>query len=673
MKASYNWLKDYCDFGLAPQELAERLSHAGVSVAGVEQQGRDCVLEVEVKSNRPDCLCHLGIAREIAALTGRRAERPEVRLKEDLEHAFAEGACVEVTAPDLCPHYTARLVVGLRVGPSPAWLQERLAACGLRPVNNVVDVTNYVMLECGQPLHAFDLARIGGGRIIVRRALPGEVITTLDGAERELSGEECVIADRSKPIALAGVMGGAESEISEGTSDVLLESARFDPRNNRRTARRHAMSSESSYRYQRGVDPEVTDWASRRACQLIVDLAGGNLLKGSFDLRADTTLTPEVTLRFARLALVLGLEVPRAEASRILSGLELQVVREDEDAITVRVPSWRGDLRREIDLIEEVARIYGYDRIKDTTQMPVRPAAPALSEIAERKARRLLAGQGFTEIMNYSLVTPTPLQRAQPWHDGEPVAVRNPVTAERTHLRLTNMAGLVLLKRFNADRGTPRVNLFELGRVFIPAPGSQTPEEKLCLTLLSDNDDGFRLLKGVLANLLGELGVEAELEEIPGAKGPFTPDEAVELRLEGQLLGCAGVLAAKTAEELDLKGRPALMELDFRLLAERCRLDRPYRPVPVYPATSRDLAIVVGEEVLWAQISSCIRRSAPNVLESIELFDVYRGKPVPEGRKSVAFSLTFRRQDRTITAAEAEEARGAILAALSRALGAVLR
>jgi len=673
MKASYNWLKDYCDPGLEPRELAERLSHAGVSVAGIEQQGNDYVLDVEAKSNRPDCLCHIGIAREIGALAGRKARVPEVCVEEDPERSFAERASVEVRAPELCPHYTARLIAGVRVAPSPAWLQERLAACGLRPVNNVVDATNYVMLECGQPLHAFDFARIGGGRVIVRRALAGEVLVTLDGTEHELSGEECVIADRSKPIALAGVMGGAESEISEATSDVLLESARFDPANNRRTARRHAMSSESSYRYQRGVDPEITDWASRRVCQLIVELAGGSVLKGSADLRADKTLTPEVALRFARLALVLGIEVPRAEASRILSSLELQVVREDEAAITVRVPSWRGDLRREIDLIEEVARIYGYDKINDTTRMAVRPTTPALSEVAERKARRALAGQGFTEVMNYSLVTPGPLQRAQPWHDGEPIAVRNPVTVERTHLRLTNMAGLVLLKRFNADRGTPRVNLFELGRVFIPKPGAAAPEEELCLTLLSDDDDGFRRLKGVLANLLDELGVEAAPEEIPGGKGPFAPGESIELRLGGRLLGCAGVLAAKTAEELELKNRPALMELDFRVLAELCRLDRPYRAVPLYPATSRDLAIVVAEEVLWAQISGCIRRSAPEVLESIELFDVYRGKPVPEGRKSVAFSLTFRRQDGTITAAEAEEARSTILAALGRELGAVLR
>jgi phenylalanyl-tRNA synthetase beta chain len=673
MKASYNWLKDYCDFDLAAHELAERLSRAGVAVESFEPRGDDWMLEVEVKSNRPDCLCHVGIAREIAALTGGRAKRPAVDAAKAAGPPLSARVKMEVTAPDLCPHYTARLIEGVRISPSPGWMQERLTTCGIRPINNIVDATNYVMLECGQPLHAFDFARIAGGRVVVRRAAPGEVITTLDGARRELTGEECVIADQSKPIALAGVMGGAQSEIGEATVDVLLESARFDPRNNRRTARRLAVSSESSYRYQRGIDPEVTDWASRRACALIMELAGGTLRKGSAETRSDKTSTPEVTLRFARVALVLGLTVPDEEVTRILRGLELDVLRSDAHAVTVRVPSWRGDLRSEIDLIEEVARIYGYDKISETTQMPVRAVVPSLAQVAERRARQLLAGEGFTEVITYSLVCPTPLQRSQPWHDGEPIAVRNPATVERTHLRLTNMANLVLVKQFNAAHETPQVDLFELGRVYVPVAGAEMPHEKLCLTLLTDRPDGLRALKGVLANLVDELGVEAAPEEAPGGRGPFEPGESVEMRLGDELLGCAGILAAATGEELELRSSPALMELDFGLLAARCRLDRPYRPIPAYPGTVRDLAIVVDERVSWADINDCIRRSAPPALESVELFDIYRGKPVPAGRKSVAISFTFRRSDRTITAAEAEEARSSILAALTRDLGAILR
>ncbi|MHC4789426.1 MAG: phenylalanine--tRNA ligase subunit beta, partial [Planctomycetota bacterium] len=454
---------------------------------------------------------------------------------------------------------------------------------------------------------------------------------------------------------------------------ILLESARFDPRSNRHTSRRHGIGSESSYRYQRGIDPEVTDWASRRACELILELAGGTLLKGSADLRADSTLTPELVLRLARLKLVLGLEVPRSEIVRIFKGLQLLVLHVDDEAVRVRVPSWRGDLRREIDLIEEVARIYGYDKIGETTEMPVRAVSLSAQEQAERRVRRLLAGCGFHEVMTYSLVSTSPIQLAQPWGARDPIAVRNPVTVDRTHLRVTNMANLLGVKQFNQARGTGQVNLFELGRIYLPRTGEKLPAEKLCLTLLGDGEDGLRRLKGILANVCDELGIEAPVEESPGVRGPFQEGESVELHLEGELLGCAGRASGEAAEQFDLTSRPALMELDFHRLLRRCGFDRPYRPVPAYPATSRDLAVVVDEDVLWLDVARCVQESPPETLESVELLDVYRGEPVPTGRKSVAFSLTFRRSGRTITAEDAEQGRSAILEALREKLGAELR
>ncbi len=589
------------------------MSHAGVAMENYEPIGGDWRIEAEVKSNRPDCLSHVGIAREIAAVTGAPFRRPEVELKEEGGRAVADACTVEVSAPKLCPHYTARAIAGVKVGPSPQWLQDRLTVCGLRPVNNVVDATNFVMLECGQPLHAFDLARVGGRRIIVRQAKAGETITTIDGDEHELKGAECVIADAERPVALAGVMGGLDSEISDATTDVLIEAARFDPRSIRRTARAQQLSSDSSYRFERGVDPEITDWASRRVCALIVELGGGQVLEGAFDIRADETHTPEVTLRLARLKLVLGIEVPRAEVDRIFAGLQMETVRSDAESVTVRVPSWRGDVGREVDLIEEIARVYGYDKIAETTEMPVRGLVPDAAEMAERRARHSLAGQGFCEVMNYSLVAATPLQLAQPWTKAEPVAVRNPTNVERTHLRLTNMANLLGVKRFNAAHGTPQVDLFEMGRVFIPRPGEERPEEKLALTLLTDRPEGLRLLKGVLANLMDDLGVEAAVEQAPECAGPFDPQEAVVLRLDGALLGCAGVLSAEFARSLDLEDRPALMEVDFTVLSERCRLGRPYEPVPTYPASSRDLAIVVADEVLWADVERTRARGRAGV------------------------------------------------------------
>jgi len=673
MKASYQWLKDYCAFDLPAHELSARLSHSGLNVDTFEPRGEDWMLDVEVKSNRPDCLCHLGIAREAAAITGAPWRRPDFELIEAGPPAFEDRASVRVDAPDLCPHYTARVIAGVRVGPSPAWLQQRLEVCGIRPINNVVDATNYVMLECGQPLHAFDLARLDGAAVIVRRAAAGETITLIDGSRVELTGQECVIADRTRPVALAGVMGGLESEISDATVDVLLESARFDPRNNRRTARRHGLSSDSSYRYQRGIDPEITAWASRRACALIMELAGGQLLSGSAQLRFDTAETPEVTLRAARTRLLLGIELPTETAARILSGLGIDVLARDGRQVTVRIPSWRSDLSREIDLIEEVARIHGYDRIAETTSMPVRPSAPDPSRTAERRARLLLAGQGFTEAMTYTLIAPDPVQRAQPWSVAEPIAVRNPVTNERSHLRQTTMANLLGVKAFNAAHGTPAVDLFELGRVHLGQPDQELPREMTALAVLTDRDDGLRVLKGVLANLCDELGLQEDIEEEAGGRGPFDAEECVQFRLNGSLLGVAGVVSRAIADRLDLNTRPALMEIDLRLLTDNAHLARAYRPIPTYPATRRDLAVVVADNVRWADVRRCVEAARPDVLEAVDYLSTYRGEAIPAGHKSLALALTLRCADRTITAAEAEQARDVVLHALSDRLGARLR
>ncbi len=673
MQTSYKWLNDYCEFDLRPHELADRLSNAGLNVETYEPRGDDWSLDVEVTSNRPDCLCHLGLAREVAALTSGTAVRPDFEYPvADLEE-FDQVSSVEVTCPALCPHYTARLVRGVRVGPSPEWLRQRLVVCGVRPVNNVVDITNYVMLECGQPLHAFDFGLLGGRRIVVRRAERGETITTIDGTEVELSGEECIIADAYHAVAVGGVMGGLESEINEATTDVLLEAARFDPVSIRRTSRRHGIASESSYRYERGVDPEITDWASRRACAMIAELAGGEILPGVGVVRTDEAVTPEVTLRSCRLELLLGIQVPPDTVRSIFGGLGLQVVDEGKDAITVRVPSWRGDLRREVDLIEEVARVYGYDRIGETTDMPIRAVAPSDAELVRRRARRLIAGAGFTEVVTRSLMKPDELQLSQPWTDAEPIAVRNPTTAERTHLRLTCMANVLRTRRLNQAYGMEHADLFELSRVYLPREDEQLPEEKLCLALLTDQEKGLRVLKGVLANLCDELGIEEHVEQTPECAGPFRSEQALTLRLDGELLGVAGVLDDRFAEELDLRRCPALMEVDFDLLTREARIVRAARPLPTYPAATRDLAVVVKGNVLWVDIESSVRAHAPETLETVEMFDVYRGEGLPEDAKSVAFSLTFRRPDGTITSEEAEQARKAILSGLAEDLGARLR
>jgi phenylalanyl-tRNA synthetase beta chain len=673
MKVSYDWLRDYCDCPFPAEELAARLSDSAFNVESCEPAGPDWVLDVEVTTNRPDCLCHLGLAREVAAIARTQWHAPHVSLVEDGSGSFSERSSVAVVAQDLCPHYTARLVVAVQVAPSPRWLQERLASCGVRPVNNVVDATNYAMLECGQPLHAFDFGLLEEGRIVVRRSEPGETITTIDGTPHELTGKECVIADAVKPVALAGVMGGAESEISGATTDVLIEAARFDPVSVRRTSRAHGLASESSYRFERGVDPEITDWASRRVCELIADLTHGTVLSGVGQSRSDRTAASRIVLRIARLRLLLGIDVPCCEVSRILQALGLTILDEGTDAIAVRAPSWRPDLSREVDLIEEVARIHGYNKVAETTNMVVRPVRPSRSEVVERRTRVLLAGHGFTEVLTHSLVNPTAMQRSQPWYDGEPLAVRNPFTADRTHMRLTCMANLAHTKRVNLLHGADQVDLFEIGNVYLPVSGRQQPDEKQCLAALTDQAQGLRIVKGTLANLLCELRIDAEVQETPGATGPFDADEAVSFRLNGGLLGCAGVLSSGFARELDLPDRPALMEVDLGLLRALMGSEATYRPVPRFPAARRDMAVVVREGVLWAEVERCVRTAAPLALDSLSLFDVYRGGTVPAGHKSMAFSLAFRLPDRTVTSDQADDAVAAILAALGSSLGARLR
>ncbi len=673
MKISYNWLKDYCDCGLPAHELAEKLSNAGFNVDTYEPHGADYMLDVEVTTNRPDCLSHLGLAREVAALTAREAARPEVELKENPDSSFDDLAAVQVDETELCPHYTARLIRGVSVAPSPDWLQQRLATCGIRPVNNVVDITNYVMLECGQPLHAFDYALLNDSRIVVRRAQKGETITTIDGDTHELDGTECVIADGAGPVAVGGVMGGIESEIGDTTVDVLLEAARFDQRSIRLTSHRHGLISDSSYRYERGIDPEITEWASMRATQLIAELAGGTVSSGMANLRFDTAETPSVTLRRSRLRLVLGLDVAEDEIVAIFSGLGLDVEERNDDRVTVSVPTWRPDLRREVDLIEEVARLHGYGHVSETTDMPVREVSLSVAEQASRKTRRVLATLGFNEAMTYSLVSPDETQLKQPWHDGPPLELRNPVSQGRTHLRLTNMGNLLQAKAYNQAHGTPEVDLYELGTAYLPTSPQRQPEERVLLTALSDRSDGLRFLKTALHAVCNGLGADVRVREDVAEAACFAPGESLLLHLGEHLLGCMGVLHPDVAERLDLRNRPALMEVDFRQLVEQADFNRPYSKIPTYPATDRDLAIVVKEDVLWADIESVVRQSAPDILESMELFDIYHGEQVPPGCKSVAFRLTFRRTDQTITAEEAEHAREAITDALGEELDATLR
>jgi phenylalanyl-tRNA synthetase beta chain len=673
MLISYNWLKEYCHFELPASELAARLSHAGFCVETFEPRGDDWALDVEVTSNRPDCLSHIGLSREISALTGKEVHHPPFEVSEDPSLDFDEMTSVEVHCPELCPHYTARIITDVKVAPSPEWLQQRLEVCGLRPVNNVVDVTNYVLLETGQPLHAFDMNRLAEQKIIVRTAEQNEKIRTIDGSECELSTEMCVIADAEKPVALAGIMGGLESEIGTDTTAILLESARFHPANIRRTSRKLGLSSDSSYRFERGVDPENVDRASLRAARLILELAGGNLATGKGDVRSDSYTASSVTLRLPRMESILGLSVEPETVKQIFKGLEFPIEKESKSDITVTVPSWRQDIEREIDLIEEVARLHGYDKIAETTNIPITPAPLKKDQKCERRTRELLAGTGFNEVISYSLIPPDTLQCAKLWTDRNPIPLRNPVSSDKTHMRITNTANLLRAKHFNLSHGVSNTDLFELGKVYLENPGEEESPavEKRCLSLLTDREDGFFVLKGILHNILHTLKIKADdIIETPVSVEFAAEPECLRLEIGDELLGYVGILRDNIAREYDFGQRPALMEVDFEMLIELATLEPVLRPIPKFPPVRRDIAIITDEDMPWSTIERTIRDNAPDLLQNIEFFDLYRGKQIPNGKKSLAFSIVLRSPDRTLTGEEADQCRKQILDALVEACNA---
>ncbi|HUS59084.1 MAG TPA: phenylalanine--tRNA ligase subunit beta [Planctomycetota bacterium] len=666
MKVSYNWLKDYCDFSASVDELVAMLTIAGSEVESYDKAGNDYCITLEIKSNRSDLLGIMGIAREVAAITGKPLRRPSVAYKPDTS-PVSKWTSVEVPAPDLCPRYTARVITGVKVGPSPRWLAERLEAVGLRSINNVVDVTNYVMMECGQPLHAFDLDTLAGRKIIVRRAAAGETITTIDDIERRLTRENLVIADARRPVAVAGIMGGADTEVTAATRNVLLESAVFNPVSVRRTARAIGLASDASYRFERGVDPIGTEWASRRSVALIAQLTGGTPADGIADANAIDLTPKKVTMRVPRIRRILGMDVPAAEAADILARLEFDVLSRSDSEITVAVPSFRAaDVYREIDLIEEVGRIHGYDKVPLDSAMTIKVGATSKFEKCERLVRSVLSGCGLSEAISSSFLTPALAGSVNLW-GGEVVQVANPLRAEESALRSCLIASLLHVKAINQSRGVPRCELFELGRVFLGPMA-----EKSCVAIMEE--DGFYDLKGIVQLLLDRFGLQHSASMQPAAGvASFKEGHAVKVSAGHTLLGYYGQIADALIGRFDLKGAIWLAELDFDALAELAVLERKSQAIPKFPAIDRDLALIVDEAVTWQQVVESINALAEPLRESVSFLNVYRGKPIEPGRKSLALSMRYRSPERTLTNEEVNAAQERLIKHLEKALGATLR
>jgi len=644
----------------------------------------DTIFDLEVTPNRPDCLSIIGIAREIAALTGQSLHLPEITYRETAS-PIDEQVSVEIVAPDLCPRYCASLLTGVKIAESPKWLQQRLLAGGMRPINNIVDITNYVMLEYGQPLHAFDYHQIRGRRIIVRRAAQGESIVTLDGMERILSSDTLVIADEEGAVAVAGVMGGADSEVTEETTSILLEAANFNPASIHYTGRVLNLPSEACSRFERGIRPELVLPALKRATQLILELAGGEAAKGVVDVYPCKKQPMPILLSTGEVKRVLGVEFSLGQIVDTLTSPGFDCKPGDSASeVWVTAPYWRSDINLAVDLVEEVARIIGYDNIPMTMlgePLPKQNPEPVIS--LKQKVRHLLTGYGFQEVITYSLTSWERLNRlfSEP-HPLEPVPLRvaNPMTADQEYLRPNLRANLLAALTANRKHEEGSIRLFELGRIYLPRPKDLPDEPEVLCGILSgprlekwwQGESGlvdFFDAKGVMEGLLGQLGVEASFK--PSKDESLHPNKQAAIVIAGNRLGIVGEVHPKVLAAFDLSENVYLFEINVTALLPFTLGHKKFQPIPRFPATVRDIALVVDAEVTHQRVQALIK-SFP-LVNQLTIFDVYTGEQVPPGKKSLAYRVIYQSPTHTLTEREVNKIQQQILSKLSQELGATLR
>ena len=669
MNISLNWLSEYVDVSMPLDELAKLFTRIGLNFEGAEETPADLVLDLEVASNRPDCLGHLGVARELAAATGAKFTPPDLDKVRALRGAgkAADLTSVEVHDPDLCPRYTARVIRGVKVAPSPRWLVERLEAMGLRSVNNVVDATNYVLFEYSQPLHCFDHDKLAEGRIVVRRARDGEQLVSIDETACELDDSMLVIADAEKPVAIAGVMGGLNTEVGERTVNVLIESAQFDPLNIRRTSRKLALMSESNYRFERGVDPVGVDDASLRACGMIIDLAGGEPAEGVVDVWACPYEAPTVTLRPARTCALLGFETPPQRQVEILERLGLSP-KVKGGTIACTIPPHRADLRREADLIEEVARMVGYDEIPVSDKVVHEVVAPDRARRIRGEIARVLSAAGFDEAVTFAFVD---AEESALFGVGEPVCVD--LLSRRTNnaLRPTLLPSLLRACKTNQDAGTVEVDLYELAGVFPPAASGKLPREHIQLAMVTTRE--LRALRGAVEALCRRVAPSAAPAVRPAPVPGMGADASAEILLGDRAAGVLGQVDEAVLDYYGLEHPIAAATIRLDALDEQADMKRAYRPVGRFPAVRRDLSLIVDEGVSWAQITDVLSGVVQALRTGVEYVTTYRGKPIEAGRKSVTLTLIYQWSEGTLRSGQIDEQVGQVVSAMKKNLGAELR
>lgn len=671
MIVSWNWLKQYVDLDMPVEDLERRLMMAGLNHESTSAVGDDLAIDLEVTSNRPDCLGHIGIAREIAVLFDKPLKLPAA-VPPESKTPVTELTSVDVQCPRLCYRYAARVVQGVKVRPSPNWLARRLATVGIAAINNVVDVTNYVLMECGQPLHAFDLQKLGGRRIVVREGRPGETLEAIDHKTYAVGPGMCVIADAERPVGIGGVMGGAATEVTAATTDLLIESAEFASLSIRNTARQLNLHSDSSYRFERGVDPAGIDWASRRACELILETAGGELATGVIDIGRRPPEREPIVLRLSQLPRILGIEISADEVRRILEALGNVERRADARQIEVVPPSWRRDLMREIDLIEEVARIHGYDAIAEDVSVPMSPSARTRQDLVLELVRQALTAQGYDEAMTLSAVEASWSGAFSPWTDAPALVCPTPILRRADQLRRSLAPSLLGARRTNETLANPVIELFEIARVYLPREGG-LPREELMLGLTSGGD--FFSVKGAIESLLETLKIPLdELEATDATYDLLSAGQACELRLNGQRVGVLGEVSAAGKKLFELRGATTIAELRLAPLIELAELTPRYAELPTTPAISRDINLELKQAIRWAQVAAAVRQAAGEVLEQLEFKDIYRNDDLrARQEKRLLLSVTLRDARGTLTNTEADAVRDRIVAACAGQFGARLQ
>jgi phenylalanyl-tRNA synthetase beta chain len=683
MRVPYEWLKDFVDISVAPEEIAQRLTMIGLEVEAVEFIHGDVVFEVNVTPNRPDCLSILGISREISAAFDIPLRIPLHDVKESLPFS---SFSVEIVTPELCNRYAGRVITDVMIADSPEWMKIRLEKCGIRSINNIVDITNYVLLEFGHPLHAFDAETLKNKKIIINTAGAHKKIVTLDGINRELPEDALLIWDNKRPIAVAGVMGGLETEVSENTKNIFLESAFFSPSSVRRTSKKLNLVSESSYRFERGTDIEFLEGALNRAALIIREVAGG-IIHEIIDAYPIKYIPKPVEVRYKKINKILGVELSNSRILDILKKLGIRTEDKGEYFI-VYPPAFRCDIQRENDISEEIARFYGYDKIPITI-----PRSPLSLGYLNNKTlplemiKQAIRKSGFTEVINYSFMNPTSLDLfdiADSDRRRKTTKIRNPLRQEESFLRTTLIPALIENFKYNLDRGTRDIRLFEISKVF-EDKGNSLPLEELHLggilyeervpSLWKEEAKGFFIAKGTLESILEDLMIHEYSFSI-SSEPFFHKGQSADINVGGLRLGYVGVLGPEIVERLDLKKHEPEIVL-FELNLEELLLHIPdsikYKPIPKYPSVERDIAVIVDEDITVSEIENVIKTFSSELIEKVSVFDVYKGKNIPEGKKSLAFNIIYRSMNKTLREEEIERIHTSLVNYILEKTGGELR